>query len=307
MTDYVFDSVVAIDPATGFLATNAVGQVYAEADTTETTPLVVTDSGGIDMATVQSGPVGVLETFIVADYARVWWVSGGFKILLTSYTSILEAAEDAAASAELSRIAAEAAAAASSIPAGGDDGDFLGKSDGALAWLPAPVGTGGSGITGAPASWPATFPASPHSHPSSEINDATTTGRNVMRAASPAAARTAIGAAPDTVVSFPGFGGTAGTAVPGNRVYQAIELQFTPAGTITATTVQAAIEQAALSGGGGGSVPTGVIVGRRYASGAYPVRGTLPAGTIVDWQGPTSPTIGGAYAVAGVDTWTVTP
>lgn len=66
---------------------------------------------------------------------------------------------------------------------------------------------------------------------------------------------------------------------------------------------------AASTGGGTGSVslPAGLVVERRYVNGAYPVRGTLDATIVVEWVGPTAPPVGGNYAVAGKDRWTVTP
>lgn len=61
------------------------------------------------------------------------------------------------------------------------------------------------------------------------------------------------------------------------------------------------------AGGSGGSALANSIVYRRYANGAYPVRGTLPTGTMVQWIGPTQPTIGGDFALTDVDIYTATP
>ena len=57
---------------------------------------------------------------------------------------------------------------------------------------------------------------------------------------------------------------------------------------------------------GGGSGETYVNPFRIYANGQYPVRGTVPAGTVIWWMGPVRPVIGGAYAVGGTDLWLVT-
>lgn len=111
MTDYVFDSIPALDPVSGLLAKDSVGLVYAEADVAETTPLPIRDSGGVAKTSVRSGPQGVLEVFITTDHPRVWWVSGGFKFLLTSSKGLEQAAQAAAEAAATSATAAQEAAA----------------------------------------------------------------------------------------------------------------------------------------------------------------------------------------------------
>lgn len=49
-----------------------------------------------------------------------------------------------------------------------------------------------------------------------------------------------------------------------------------------------------------------IVYSRRYSSGVWPVRGSVPAGSSVQWLGPSAPPIDGTYALAGVDTYTVT-
>jgi len=65
---------------------------------------------------------------------------------------------------------------------------------------------------------------------------------------------------------------------------------------------------------GGGSPGTGTGGGGnlytvRMVSGAYPKRnavyGVLPGNAVVEWEGPTPPTLGGDYAIAGRDRWLV--
>jgi len=53
----------------------------------------------------------------------------------------------------------------------------------------------------------------------------------------------------------------------------------------------------------------GSIIVNKYNSGtsSYPVRPTSNTNIIVDWEGPVAPTIGGSYAVDGLDRWTQTP
>lgn len=110
MTDFVFDSIVALDPVSGFLSKDTTGQVYAEADLAEVSPLPIRDAAGVAKTSVKSGPQGLLEVFITTDQPRVWWVSGGFKILLTSPKGFQDAAEAAASAAIASANAADAAA-----------------------------------------------------------------------------------------------------------------------------------------------------------------------------------------------------
>lgn len=62
---------------------------------------------------------------------------------------------------------------------------------------------------------PATFAPSAHTHPASAITDSTATGRSVLTAADPAAARTAIGAGTSSLV----LGTTATTAMAGNKTF----------------------------------------------------------------------------------------
>jgi hypothetical protein len=49
-----------------------------------------------------------------------------------------------------------------------------------------------------------------------------------------------------------------------------------------------------------------IVYVRRYSSGVWPVRGNVPAGSSVEWLGPSAPPIDGTYAMAGVDTYLVT-
>lgn len=109
---YVFDGWPALDPVTGFLAKDASFTIYAESDISEASPLPVLDASGTPLpgGLVKSGPQGVLATFI-ADPARVWAVSGGFKFLLTSTKGLEESAQAAAQAAAASASAAADSAA----------------------------------------------------------------------------------------------------------------------------------------------------------------------------------------------------
>ena len=129
----------------------------------------------------------------------------------------------------------------------------------------APAG-GGSGAS----SWdtlsgkPTTFPPTSHTHPVSQVSDASDVGKAVMKAADAATARTAIGAGTGNGTSNLAIGTTANTAAAGNHAHKADAVTFAPptGGPLTATDVQAAIVQASQLGGGG----SGTSVQRRNAS-----------------------------------------
>jgi len=103
----------------------------------------------------------------------------------------------------------------------------------------------------------------------SQISNSTSVGRSVLTAVDGPAARAAIGAGTSSLA----IGTTSGSAAD-------------------ATTVILRTEQ--------------VEIVRRYSSGAWPVIGTIPDGAIVHWIGPSAPPIGGNYARAGIDIYTVT-
>lgn len=92
-------------------------------------------------------------------------------------------------------------------------------------------------------------------------------------------------------------GGTQGAGTTASRnthVHAASTVTVTPSGTLSSTTVQAALLEIlaqlevleALVAAGAGVVPAGFVVVRRYVSGAWQARGTLPVGTVVWWVGP---------------------
>lgn len=74
-----------------------------------------------------------------------------------------------------------------------------------------------------------------------------------------------------------------------------------PAGDMTAA-VQGELSQASTSV----QQSSPLVYFRRYSSGAWPVRGTVPVGSSVEWVGPSAPPIDSTYALAGVDTYLVT-
>jgi hypothetical protein len=276
----------------GDIVRNTSGQVYAVGDTAFAAPLTVTDLAGIPMTTVDIGDIPITEQFQIDDQPQVVWKSGAYILTLWSPLGLLNEATSARQTAET--IQAQLADAPQILPAGGNNGDVLYRiADRTGQWAPAAQGTGGTG--GGITTWdailskPATFPASPHTHPAAEISDATTVGRAVVQAASQQAARAAIGAGTGNGTSDLQLGSTATTAAAGNHSHAATALTFAPTGALTATDVQAAIVQASLSGGGSG---VSAIYVWRYTAGAWPTIPTVrPNGVMIVMAiGPSFPT-----------------
>jgi hypothetical protein len=313
VTTYTFQAFVAYDRVTGDPLPGAVLEAYALADPTFTTPLTVADLAGVESINLVSNPSSIVGDYQIEDEPVVRLVSGDNVFLAVSYQGL--AADSAAALLALETYIEEHPNL--DLPAGRYPGATLGvDADGELVWQD-PVTGGGSGIVGAPSSWPSSFPPDAHTTSVADLRRNGTTGTEVTLAAAiasllaandAAAGRTAIGAAPDTTVSFPGFGPAATQAMVGNKTFTAAEISAAAVTGYTGSTVQGLLAQigaqALLGGSGGGSVPTGIVVIRRYTSGAWPVRGTLPSGAVVWWVGPASvgqPTTGGSYMVAGTD------
>lgn len=178
-------------------------------------------------------------------------------------------------------------------PGGTQNVDILwrGPTERTGVWAPPPTGTGGGGSS----DWnditnkPTTFSPSPHTHNSGQISDSSTVGRAVLTAADAQTARAAIGAGTGNGTSNLTIGTTSTTAAAGNHTHVASAIPFTPTGSLTATNVQDAIGQSALSGGGSG---TSAVMVWEYTSGAYPtLPATQPAGVRILWTlGPTYPT-----------------
>lgn len=145
---------------------------------------------------------------------------------------------------------------------------------------------------------PVTFPPTAHTHTASQVSDATATGRAVMTALDPQAARAAIGAGTGNGTSNLTLGTTATTAAAGNHVHTATSVSFTPSGSITATDTQTAIQQAAALGGTSASELKIV----RYVSGAYESLPTTPdaAWKVIEYRGPVAPTPPGTTAYATI-------
>lgn len=128
MVFYVYDSVLAYNPASTTVAKSAVFAAYDITDTSNSTPLEVQSLSGLP-TTVRSNSDGMLTIFGVEDRKQVKIVSGSHEQVLTSMTGIIadvEAAESSAASAASASQTAAGAAADSAalaqtrgLPSGG--------------------------------------------------------------------------------------------------------------------------------------------------------------------------------------------
>ncbi|NKG21117.1 hypothetical protein [Paeniglutamicibacter terrestris] len=125
---YPFDAISAIDPQDpSRVAADAEVTIAAPGDETQT-PIPLTDLTGLPLPNpVLVNSLGFGPAF-QAEIPSVAWYGGTMSGLLHSYTGLKEDAEAAASSANLSRIAAEAAgSAAEGIPSGGSAGQVLSK------------------------------------------------------------------------------------------------------------------------------------------------------------------------------------
>jgi hypothetical protein len=309
VTWYTFVPQAAVDQA-GEILREGSGQVYSPDDPLAETPLAIRDLNEITMTQIDIVPTGMTEAF-QAELPMVYWRSGDAPpVPLLSYDGVLEKmaalVETGAALAAAAQNAADAAAIAA-VPPNGSPGNVL-TWDGIPKWLE-PAAGGGSGLT----SWAQVtalqgypvdgFPALGHSHDPADIIGSTSVGRGVLTATDKAAGRQALGAAADTVVSWPGNGTTAGTTAAGDHIHNASNIKLTRPATLStaATNVQVAIEElaaAVATGLGGGGTGTASYE-RTYASGAYPVRGAVPVGVKVWWFGPVPPLVNSTYMRSG--------
>lgn len=110
MPRYEFPSMVAKDPTADVTVRAAVGLVYGMLDTAFGTPLTVYDRYGSSKSTVRTTGDGLTEEFYVDNQPVVWWVSGNYAFLISSYTGMLAAAQAAQVSAAAAATSAQAAA-----------------------------------------------------------------------------------------------------------------------------------------------------------------------------------------------------
>jgi hypothetical protein len=80
---YPYVAALALDGNTRAVAANALGQVYAKADTSFTTPLAAIDAAGLAVE-LWSSADGVLPNFFVDGHTAVVWKSGDWKLPLVT-------------------------------------------------------------------------------------------------------------------------------------------------------------------------------------------------------------------------------
>lgn len=102
------------------------------------------------------------------------------------------------------------------IATGTPTGTKFVRDDGTLAEPPGTGGGGGTGIIGAPGTWPSTFPPTAHTHQPTDIAGSSALGRSILTAADAAAVRGAVGAGTSSVT----VGGAAsGAAAPATHTH----------------------------------------------------------------------------------------
>jgi hypothetical protein len=118
VVDYYYRPQPAVDSTGATIARETSGQIFAVTDTTFTTPLTFTTSGGVTGTTLSVSAMGQTAAFKVADHPEVIFKSGELTSPLVAWSSVIDAAnaaqaasEDAANEAALSRQAADAAVA----------------------------------------------------------------------------------------------------------------------------------------------------------------------------------------------------
>lgn len=314
MSWYTYESQIALDQSTEQVARNAAGHVYAKTDTAFATPLTVTDLAGVNRTEIIANGLGFIEEFRVEDHKVVVWKSGDFKTVIASISGIIEDAEAARASADQAYADLQEYIAANpgTLPGGRQPGQILGVgNEGELLWVEPTVG-GGSGILGAPAAWPqeSPWPAPQHSHPVAELRRVGTTPlaaavASLLAATDQAAARAAIGAGTGNGTSNLQLGTLSTDAMSATKTFKSDEIAlFAAVSGLSATTVHAALAELAARPSSSGA---GRVDYRYYVAGAWQVRGTVAAGTLIFWIGPVWPPIGGLYLVAGLDIYLATP
>jgi hypothetical protein len=294
---FTFGPQPAVDVTTGLLVhqEGLSGRVYAsrgEAEA-ETNPLEVTIAGVVT-TNISVSAIGQTQEFTptTEDIYQVWWSPGGGVVAhLFSFDGAIELIEGARAD-----VAASAAAAQAAI----EDAVFrvndIAPINGnvTLPWS----GGGGEGGGGGDVTWatlpgrPDTYPPAPHNHGAGDIVDATSLGRNILRAGTPQQVREYIGAGTGNGTSNLQLGTSGTTAAPGNHTH--------PQYVDQAQAASIADERIALSGGGGGS---GAVLVWRYRSGAYPALPTAkPAGVeLILARGPIQPSSLPSWAGNGAD------
>lgn len=285
---------------------NAVGGTFVDENGAS---IPIYDLNDNPITEITSNAFGQSSTFkadVPAGYIKFgeilnWVFSTAVVEFALNAQSAIDIANSAATQAQQAALAvSQLEAAGGALPTGGTpDVDILwrGPTERSGVWAPAPATTGGSGIVGAPATWPQSFPADPHTHTASELRRIVGTAREplsavvlaLLGASTDAAARSAIGAGVP-VTGFPGFGTDNVTAARGDHTHTATAVGFTPAAGIQADNVQAALVNLAGKIGTGGT-STGPTIELVYSGGSYEaLPATKPAGIRrINSVGPVAP------------------
>lgn len=253
---YYYRAFLTWDPVVNAAVGSAQVQFFAEGDSAFASPLQIWDLAGVSLGTsVTSTATGYVAPYVL-DVADAVAVSGTFESPVSSYRGLRDAVT------ELRDAAVAAQAAAETAVAGG----------------------GGSGIVGAPASWPQSFPPSSHSHASTDLRRADgSTGlaspvASLLNAVDAQAARAAIGAGTGSGTSNLQLGTTPGTASEATHLHPQYQ------------TEQQVLDLIASNGGGGGA---GNVVAVVRTGGAYATPpSSYPAGTVRTAYGSVPPTYG---------------
>ena len=115
MTTYAFDPQLVADPVTFTRAAKASITVYDVGDTTNSTPLTLTDLSGLPLANPLTSTADAIIPAFMSTSPQVKLVGGGLTIPVGSFDSVLSAATAAQADAASS---ASSAASAASYAAG---------------------------------------------------------------------------------------------------------------------------------------------------------------------------------------------
>lgn len=258
---YYYPSVRAWDPTTSTYVPSAVVQWFAEGDSAFASPLQVWDPAGVSLgASVTATVYGDVPPYVLNVPFAVAR-SGSWSTPVASHRGVREAAEAARDAALAAQAAAETALA----------------------------GGGGSGIVGAPASWPQSFPPSGHSHASTDLRRSDGSSAlaspvaSLLNAVDAQAARAAIGAGTGSGTSNLQLGTTPGTAAEATHLHPQYR------------TEQQVLDLIAANGGGGGAGNTVAVV---RTSGAYATPpSSYPAGTVRTAYGSVPPTYGSTPGV----------
>lgn len=208
MASILFHPIVAVQPDTGELVRGADGQIFAESDTSFSSPLPIYDALGTPIERVTVGPNGLTQSFRVDNLDRVVWRSGPYAIPIWSPQGLTaEAARVGAAAADSATAAQAAATAAENAATSAANG-----------------GGGGTPNWDSVQNKPTTFAPSDHTHPVAQISDASPVGAAVLKATDKASARAALGAGTGNGTSDLALGTTASTAAPGNHTHTASSL-----------------------------------------------------------------------------------